>query len=120
MFHVEVGPTFKDATKAYRQELKRWEPILGKTADLFMRINTNQAEIVATVLFAHGLAQNRSAHRPTEKDIMNEVLQWKERRRPQLNEEQLALTVRNLAALGWIEAKASPDLPLPEEALFDA
>lgn len=120
MFHVRVGPTFEDATKSYGDRLKRWEPILEKTADLFMRMNTNQAEVVATVLFANDIAKNQSEDKPSEKDIMNAVLQWKERRRPKLDEAELALTVRNLAALGWIQAKASPDLPLPEEAFLDA
>ena len=119
MFHVKVGPTFQDAQKAYKNELNQWEPILDKTADLFMRMNTNQAEIVATVLFAHAMVQNQFKEKPSEKDVMNAVLQWKERRRPKLDEAELALTVRNLTALGWIQAKASPDLPIREEAFLD-
>jgi len=52
MFEVKVGPTFDDARKVYAENLNQWEPIIEKVVDLFMRMNTHQAEIVATVLFA--------------------------------------------------------------------
>ena len=52
MFAVKVGQTYQDAYKAYATYLKEWEHIIEKTSDLFMRMDTNQAEIAATVLYA--------------------------------------------------------------------
>jgi uncharacterized protein YwgA len=52
MFAIKVGPTFKDAHRTYHKDLARWEPTIEKIADLFVRLQTKQAEVVATVLFA--------------------------------------------------------------------
>ena len=120
MFMVKIGPTFEDAQKAYADELESWEPILEKIADLFMRMNTTRAEIVATVLFASRALGKESKAEPAEWDVVNAVQQWEHRRKPQLDQAELALSVRNLAALGWIKAKASADLPLPKEPFLDA
>lgn len=46
-------------------------------------------------------------------------MSWKQRRRPSLNEAEVALAIRNLSMLGWLDVKPSPDLPIPEEALLD-
>lgn len=119
MFAVKVGPTFKDAQKAYAEELKKWEPIIEKTADLFMRLNSNQAEVVATILYAAKLVEKTRPEQPSERDVFDAVMQWKQRRRPRLNEPETALAIRNLAALSWLRVKPSHDLPLPEEVELD-
>jgi uncharacterized protein YwgA len=115
MLGVKVGPTFKDARKAYETDLKRWETIIEKTADLFMRLDTKQAEVVATVLFAAQALQEREKTRPSEWDVLKAVMDWKQRRRPPLEEPEVALTVRNLAALKWLQVTPSSNLPLPDE-----
>ncbi len=117
MFAVKVGTTFDDARKAYSEGLERWNPIIEKIVDLFVRMDTHQAEVVATVLFAAHERQQRDSDQLTERDIVDEVMKWKQRRRPSLGEFEVAWTVRNLAALGWLQVKASNDLPLPEEEL---
>lgn len=119
MFSVNVGPTFQDARLTYQRRLEEWQQIIGKVADLFMRVNTREAEIVATVLFAADTMSKEGKERPTERELLAEVMKWKERRRPQLNEGQVAYTIRNLAALDWLDVAPSSDLPLPEEALAD-
>ena len=119
MLSVKVGPTFKDARRAYEADLRQWEPIIEKTADLFMRLNTNQAEVVATVLFAaKSLRQNKN-DQPSERDVLRAVMDWKQRRKPPLDEPEVALTVRNLAALKWLRVKPSANLPLPDELAVD-
>jgi len=118
MFSVEVGPTFKDARAAYAEKLKEWEPIIERTADLFMRMDTKRAEITATILFVVKSLQKAGSENPTERDVLDAVLKWKQRRRPPLTESEIALSVRNLAALGRIHLKPSLDLPLPEEAIL--
>lgn len=119
MLAVNVGPTFKDARKAYEADLRQWEPIIEKTADLFMRLNTKQAEVVATVLFAAKSLQRTKSDQPSERDVLRAVMDWKQRRSPPLDEPEVALTVRNLAALKWLHVKPSPNLPLPEEIATD-
>ena len=117
MFAVKVGPTFPDARRAYLPDLQRWDPTLARITDLFMRLHTAQAEIVATVLFAADALRQPGKPKPTEANVLAEVQAWKERRRPALNEGEIAYTIRNLAALGWLDVQPSPDLPIPEEAL---
>jgi O-acetyl-ADP-ribose deacetylase (regulator of RNase III)/uncharacterized protein YwgA len=119
MLGIRVGPTFKDARKAYEPDLQQWETIIEKTADLFMRLDTKQAEVVATVLFAAQALRERDKTKPSESDVLKAVMDWKQRRRPPLEEPEVALTVRNLAALKWLQVKPSPNLPLPDETSVD-
>jgi O-acetyl-ADP-ribose deacetylase (regulator of RNase III)/uncharacterized protein YwgA len=117
MFAVKTGTTFADARKAYAKELAQWDAIIEKVVDLFVRMNTHQAELVSTVLFAARSQSPANSESLTERDVMSQVMQWKQKRRPPLNEQEVAWTVRNLAALGWLKVKASHDLPLPAEEL---
>jgi uncharacterized protein YwgA/O-acetyl-ADP-ribose deacetylase (regulator of RNase III) len=119
MFAVKIGQTYEDAHKAYATYLKEWEPIIEKTADLFMRMDTNQAEIAATVLYAARSICNNRTRTLSEKDILACVMQWKQRRKPALDQGEVGLTIRNLAALNWLNVKASSDLPLPAGEMVD-
>lgn len=120
MFSVKVGSTFSDARKAYKNELARWESIIEKTTDLFMRMQTKQSEVVATVLFAANTLAKRKKEQPSETEVLTEVMQWKQRRRPKLDDKEVAYTIRNLAALSWLKVKPSPDLPIPDEIVAEA
>lgn len=113
-FVVKVGPTFADAQRAYASQLEHWEGLIERVADLFIRLDTDRAEIVATVLYATEELRQQ-AFRPTEQDVLRNVMAWKQRRRPPLNEGDVAWTIRNLAALGWLPVQASEDLPLLRE-----
>jgi len=118
MFAIRVGSTYFDARKPYEQQIRDWEPIIDKVADLFMRMSTQQAEVAATVHFAAQEAKNRPEGSPTEKDVLDTVMKWKQKRRPPLDEKEVAITVRNLNMLSWIGAEASTDLPITEEDIF--
>jgi uncharacterized protein YwgA/O-acetyl-ADP-ribose deacetylase (regulator of RNase III) len=120
MFAVKVGPTFVDARKAYMSDLIKWESIIDKTSDLFMRMQTRQSEIVATVLFAANVVANRKKEQPSEKEVLTEVMEWKQRRRPKLDDKEVAYTIRNLAALSWLKVKPSSDLQIPDEIIAEA
>ncbi len=120
MFLVKVGPTFGDAARAYKQEIEGWKAQLGKIADLFMRIRTEQAEIAATVHFAYKTFVNSGKRRPNEIDILSAVMTWKQRRRPPLAREEVSLAIRNLSILGWIETTPSRNLPIPDEEIVFA
>jgi O-acetyl-ADP-ribose deacetylase (regulator of RNase III) len=119
MFSVKVGPTFPDARKAYAREVEHWSGTVERLSDLFMRLRTNQAEVAATVHFAAKSLAEGTQETPTECEVLAEVMKWKQRRRPPLNEVEVSLAIRNLNMLGWLHAKPSKDLPLNEEALLD-
>jgi O-acetyl-ADP-ribose deacetylase (regulator of RNase III)/uncharacterized protein YwgA len=117
MFVVKVGPNFSRVRHKYAQAFERWSGIVDKVADLFVRVDTDQAEVIATVLFAaHELAQ-QGEDQPSERDVLQAVMLWKQRRRPPLDEATVASTIRDLGMLRWLNLTPSPDLPLPEEAV---
>ena len=105
------------AHEVYRESLQEWEAKIVKMTDLFMRLDTNQSELVATVLFTANSLINSSKEQCTEIDILREVMKWKQKRQPPLNEAEVAYTIRNLAALNWLSVKPSTDLPLSEELI---
>ena len=119
MFSVKPGPTYEDAAKEYQAELQQWEPIIERIADLFLRINTQQAETAATVHFAARSLKQMADKKPSEADVLEEVKRWKQKRRPPLQDEEITHTIRNLNILRWLDVRPSTDL-LPEEALLDA
>jgi O-acetyl-ADP-ribose deacetylase (regulator of RNase III)/uncharacterized protein YwgA len=119
MFIIKVGPNFERVRRDFQPSLDQWESIIDKTTDLFMRMSTDQAEVVATVIFAaDALKQQRNAV-PTETEVFESVLQWKQRRRPPLDDAIVASTIRNLAMLRWLDVKLDAALPVPEEELVE-
>lgn len=114
MFMVKVGPNFSRIRKDFEAHIFKWSAIIDKTVDLFMRVNTDQAEIIATVLFA---ARELTARKgvPSELDVLEAVMEWKQKRRPPLERDEVASAIRNLAILRWIEVKPVSSLSVPEE-----
>lgn len=119
MFAVKPGPTFKDACRAYERDLAEWKDTIDAIADLFMRMRTQQAELAATVHFAAKGVASKKAEKPSELDVLSEVMSWKQKRRPPLKEADVAATIRGLSMLGWLKVKPSSDLPVSEEAMLD-
>ena len=119
MHEFRVGPTFPDARKAYAADLEKLGPTLDRVADLFLRMNTDQAEVAATVHFATQELRAKGGARPSERAVLDAVLRWKVRRKPPLDPQTVALAIRHLAALRWLDVSASADLPLPQEELAD-
>jgi hypothetical protein len=108
---------FKDARKAYAADLERWRSMIEKLADLFLRMTTDKAEVAATVHFAATSLSYAEHKRPQEKEVLAEVMKWKQRRRPPLDERDVAQTIRHLGMLGWLDVTPSLDLPVSEEAI---
>lgn len=119
MFAIFPGPTFEDARDAFSKDLGVWEEKIDKVADLCLRFRTtNDAEVAATVHFtARNLAERPGAS-VSEKQVLEAVQQWKFRRRPPVSAQDIALAIRALEGIGWIDAKPSEDLPLPDEELM--
>ncbi len=119
MFSVKTGPTFHDASKIYQKDLEEAQPFIERLADLFLRINTTrQAELASTVHFAAQSLQKEHDGKPSEIDVLNAVMEWKQRRKPPFDKAEVAKTIRNLASLGLITVKPSKDLPVQEEVLI--
>jgi uncharacterized protein YwgA len=117
---IRPGREYEKGVAAYRGELDEWGPIIDRVADLFMRFDTTQAEIAATVHFAaNRLVPERREGRATEMEVLDAVRSWKMRRKPPLRDEGVARMIRNLNVLGWVDLEPSDDLPLPEHLLVD-
>ncbi len=117
LFAVEPGPTFRDARKAYRAQLGQWDEQIAKVTDLFLRIRSDQSEVAATVAFAAQSLSESLGRKATEREVYEEVLRWKLRRRPSVSQAEVALAIRGLGMLGWLSLTPSWDLPVEEEVL---
>jgi len=115
MFIVKVGPNFARLRNEYESLISQWKPILEKTTDLFLRLNTDQAEVVATVIFAADALKRQTNSIPSETEVHDSVMQWKQKRRPPLESKMVASTIRNLGMLRWLDVKPDPALLVPEE-----
>ena len=118
LFAVEPGPTFKDARRSYAPQLEKWNDEISKVTDLFLRIQPKHAEVAATVAFAARTLRERLGRKPSEVEVYQEVIEWKHRRRPPLHDGEVALAIRGLSMLGWLDVEASKDLPVQEESLL--
>lgn len=117
MIAVEVGPTYHDAFRTYSVDIDRWDEKINHVADLLLRFsNTHQSEMAATVHFV----ANELGETASEDEVLEKVMEWKQHRKPPFSQSEVALTIRNLAALGWIKVRASNSLlvSLEEEFAF--
>jgi O-acetyl-ADP-ribose deacetylase (regulator of RNase III)/uncharacterized protein YwgA len=116
MTALRVGPEYAKARVKLAEELKPFQRKIDKTVDLFSRIkNTDQAEEVATVIFAvQNLKQERKPEEVSEADLFNYILEWKKLWKKDVSkQESLAEAIRNLEMLGWVKLRFSESLPVP-------
>ncbi len=112
MFQLVPGHAYEKDRSKYQDSFRKWGSLIDKTVDLFLRLDTHKAEIVATVLYTE---RTINKGRTTEKDVLNEVVKWKQKRRPPLNEIEVAETIRNLGILKWFDLKPSTDMPIQDD-----
>lgn len=115
MLRIRPGRALKDAVGAYASSLGQWESVVDRIADLFMRMDTRVAEVAATVHFATQEIETRLGRAPTEQEVLDEVMLWKQRRNPPIKREEVARAVRNLATHGWLRVTPSRELPVPDD-----
>ena len=115
MFEVKVGPAFKKARRRYMSLLDKYSSVIEKTTDLFMRVDTKQAETLATVIFTSAELKKNKKGSVSEIDVLSAVMQWKQRRKPKLDQATVASTIRNLGMLQWLDVKPDDRLPVSEE-----
>ena len=120
MFVVKVGPTYDDARRAYSESLEEYAPIIDRLVDLFLRMRTTrQAEVAATVHIVATWLSEATGRQPDEQDVLQGVMEWKQRRQPPFDELEVATTIRTLAAMGWLAVRPSSDLRVTDEALME-
>lgn len=115
MFEIRVGTNFDEARKRYSNLLEKYTNAIEKTADLFMRVDTTRAEILATVIFTANELKQNSKSPISETDVLEAVMQWKQRRTPPLDKTIVASAIRNLGMLHWLDVQPDNKLPVPEE-----
>jgi O-acetyl-ADP-ribose deacetylase (regulator of RNase III)/uncharacterized protein YwgA len=115
MFEVKVGPAYEVYWKRYESLLKKYIHIIEKTTDLFMRVDTMQAETLATVIYTANTLKQKNKTSISEMDVLEAVMKSKQRRKPQLDKTIVALTIRNLGMLQWLDVQPDDRLPLSEE-----
>jgi O-acetyl-ADP-ribose deacetylase (regulator of RNase III)/uncharacterized protein YwgA len=106
MLSIKPGPTFEDARKAYANKIEEWSPTIDKVVDLFMRLNTEQAEIIASVIFAVDQLMLTGKEKPLVQDVSTYVMEWKRQKIPPLSLGKVEEAIRNLAILDLIEISA--------------
>ncbi len=117
MLRVTRGPTFSDARQLSRSDIAGWSDIVDRVADLFLRMRTHDAEIAATVHFAAKSLAERTHAKPDELAVVDEVMRWKQKRRPPLSRVEVATTTRQLNVLGWLDLTPSHELDPADEEL---
>jgi O-acetyl-ADP-ribose deacetylase (regulator of RNase III)/uncharacterized protein YwgA len=116
MFEVKVGPGFDVARRRYKSLLEKYTSVIEKTTDLFMRVDTTQAEMLATVIFTATKLKKSGKSPVSEMDILEAVMKWKQQRRPPLDKTTVASTIRNLGMLHWLDVQPDDKLPVSEES----
>ncbi len=111
MLTVRPGPTFDDASARYQGAIQPHEVTIQRVVDLLVRLDSRHTEIAASMHFAASVLASELGRRPSEREVLKRVQRWKQRRRPPLEERDIVIAVRGLAALGWIEVTRSSDLP---------
>ncbi len=113
MVETIVSPSFILPLNIFSQDdISRTD----RAYDLLSRIkNTDQAEMIATVLFTY---DELSEHgQTTEQDIFDHVLAWKPHWR-NTKEDEIRSTICELSALGWMSPKQDTGLLNDDDDLF--
>jgi uncharacterized protein YwgA len=120
MIEYQVGPTYDAAIREFGQAIEQWSDATESVASLLSRMRTKEAEIAATAHYAAYLAERTQGRNPTEREVLDEVMDWKQRKKPPLREVEVAEAIRSLTLLGWLHASWSDDLPVEDlsEAAF--
>ena len=106
MVETIVAPEFEIHEEDFSsQDIKN----ANQTFDLLSRIkSTDQAEMIATVLFSYDGLVNQYAS-VTEKQIFEHILSWK-RHWKGVKEDEIISTIESLSILGWMKPDTTHDV----------
>lgn len=119
MIVIKTGPASKDILPEFCEDLERWKPVIEKVADLMLRTSTTQSEIAATVHFTSKALEEFKGRKPKESEVLDAVMKWKQRRKPPIGESEVAVAIRSLAGLGWIDVLSSNNMPLQGDPVHE-
>jgi O-acetyl-ADP-ribose deacetylase (regulator of RNase III)/uncharacterized protein YwgA len=115
MVAVRVGSTFTDASRVFEKQLDSWKDAIERLVVLFRSLNTEQAELVATVHFVSGEFRATKNLEPTESNVIRGVMGWEQKRRRPLDAKEVSHAIEILSALGWISTAARYDAIFSKE-----
>ncbi|HEY5640032.1 MAG TPA: Appr-1-p processing protein, partial [Dehalococcoidia bacterium] len=116
MFEVRVGQSYEQIRGALTSQIEQFDTTIDRVVDLFLRMNTKQAEIAASVHFSASHLSQALGRKPSEIEVLNDVLRWKRRRKPPITPTDIASAIRRLGILGWVDVQISRGLPIPVES----
>ncbi len=117
MVQMKVGSTYPDADHAYADRLASMRSAASRVAGLLRRMRTRDAEIAATVHFVTSELAAATGEAPNEEAVLAEVMRWKQRKQPPVQQREVLTAMRGLAMLGWLEIEPSESLPVDEPEL---
>ncbi len=114
MIRNTVGSAFVKASRTHNDVLSKYDALIESVVDLFLRISTtDQAELYATVhKSASDLSSVNRIEITSEKAVFEDVLIWKRKHKPPIDETKLATAIRDLNVLGWVHLQPSQELPI--------
>ncbi len=114
MVETVVNPSFSlDFSQYSQNDIQSTR----NTIDLMSRVkSTDQAEMIATVLFAYDVLRQKSEG-VTEKALFEHIHEWKKWWGNEKDKEILD-TMGDLSALGWVKPDSSHDKVVPDEDLY--
>lgn len=110
MFEVRVGPTYREAVAAYREQMEPWRPVVTRTVDLMARMDSRTAEVAASVHFETERLTASHGRKPTAREVVDAVAEWKIRREPPVTRESIIEALVLLALGRWIDVELDKDL----------
>jgi O-acetyl-ADP-ribose deacetylase (regulator of RNase III)/uncharacterized protein YwgA len=109
MIALRVGSEYERDRGRYEDQIRQYQSKIRKTVDLFSRIkSTEQAEEVATVLFAsRQLKRLKPLEEIEERQLYDYILDWKKSWKNEKKQAAVASAIRNLVVLGWMRVRIS-------------
>ena|SRR5579859_2114850 len=106
MIEVLSGPALGDALVSYREQLEQWSDLIDRIVDLAARFNSNKAaEVAATAHYTAKELQERWGRTPTIGEVIETVEEWKSRRHPRIDRDDILRAIVNLGTRGWLSVE---------------
>jgi O-acetyl-ADP-ribose deacetylase (regulator of RNase III)/uncharacterized protein YwgA len=116
MFEVLSGPALDDARASYREQLAQWSELIDRIVDLAARFDNKGAEVAATVHYTANELRERLGRTATIGEVIETVEEWKSRRQPRIDRDDILGAIINLGTQGWLSVE--PD-KATEKAIDD-
>jgi O-acetyl-ADP-ribose deacetylase (regulator of RNase III)/uncharacterized protein YwgA len=113
MIEMRTSSALDDARASYSDELAKWSDLIDQLVNLVARLDTNRAEIAATVHYAAQDLRNQLGRKPTVTEVVDYVEGWKRRRNPPLERTDILRAVVSLGTQGWLQV--DPDEETEQE-----